>query len=71
MKAIIEYNDSSKAVDVTTIDQAMEMVIPKMTNEGDYAEVYSVEGTRIFTIKRKEGEYHWNHPNFVFSQYIH
>ena len=71
MKAMIEYNDFSQAVDVTTIDQAIEMAISSMKNEGDYAEIYSLEGTRTFTIQRKEGEHHWNHPNFAFNQYIH
>ena len=67
MKAIIRHKGRNTAVDVSTIDEALEKVIPNLLNEGDKALVYGLDGERFFTVERREGAKHWNHPNYFFN----
>lgn len=61
--------NTERKVTVQKIDDAEEMAIAEMTNEGDKAEVFALGGSKVFTIERRLGADHWNHPNFVFNNY--
>ena len=63
----VKFSNGKKfKVTSATLDECQERCIVHLKNEGDKVEITSPTG-KVFTITKKESEYHWRHPGFLFN----
>lgn len=65
-----KFEDKKFKIEAKNITEAIEKAMKLLKKEGDVAEVQALYNQgRVYTVTKKEGAEHWNHPNYSFNSY--